>query len=103
MMNLTQEEQMKVNLLAGSFMAGLFRGTGVALKFSGAALKTTAGVTSAVLNKTADIVNSAGNTGGEILIGLGEKADEKASEYEDALNVCQRIFNSGAKPLNEVA
>ena len=39
--NLTQEQQMQINLLAGSAMAGIFRGAGFALTLGGAALKTT--------------------------------------------------------------
>ena len=38
--NLTQEQQMQINLLAGSAMAGIFRGAGFALTLGGAALKT---------------------------------------------------------------
>ena len=100
MQNLSAEEQMKVNMLAGSFMAGFFRTAGIGLNVTGSALKTATGLTAAVLNKTADVIDSAGNTGGDILIGLGDSAHKKADEYNDAVALCNKILNGGTKPLN---
>ena len=82
--NLTAEEQMKVNMLAGSFMAGFFRTAGIGLSVTGSALKTATGITASVLHKTADVVESSGKIGGDMLIGLGDSAHQKADEYDDA-------------------
>lgn len=98
--NLTAEQEMKVNMLAGSFMAGFFRTAGIGLNVTGSALKTATGLTAAALNKSADIIESAGNTGGDVLIGLGDSVHKKADEYNDAVSLCKRILNDGAKPLN---
>lgn len=38
-----------------------------------------------------------------MLIGLGETADKKADEYENAVNFCKTLLNSGTqKPAAEI-
>ena len=95
--NLTTEEQMKINMLAGSFMSGFFRTSGMILGITGTAIKTATSFTAGVLTKTAEVIDSTGEVGGEFLIGLGEKSNQKADEYDDAVKLCEKILSNKSK------
>lgn len=84
--NLSTEDQMKINILAGNCLTGFFKAAAVTLKVGGVALKTSA----AAFHKAADIADSTG----DIAIAYGEQADRKADEYSDALALCERLLAS---------
>ena len=95
-------QEAKVNAVAGSVLAKLFKGAAITFGATGTGVKTVTGYTASGLRMAANGVEKGGNFCGDFLITKGQEYDDKAKEMAEAAELCEAIAKKLAEEEVEV-
>lgn len=95
-------QEAKVNAVAGSVLAKLFKGAAITFNATGSGVKLATGYTATGLRFAADNIEKGGNITGDFLQAKAAEYDDKAKEMAEAAELCEQIAKKLAEEEVEV-